>query len=131
LTITADFRVDGQPLVTANVYLVGLRPFPVAFVIDTASPASVLITGDMRPGEGSAPIDDRIAIETIFGITEGVRRAALLTFASDGEPPRIETADLVIAEGPPGSSRLGRDILNRWLFVYDGPEQSLLIEPLP
>jgi hypothetical protein len=64
------------------------------------------------------------------GINHGSWINALLSFTSDdSRRDQREVRLLVDAHGE--SDRLGRDILNRWLMVFDPANGTLLIEPLP
>ncbi len=57
------------------------------------------------------------------------RRTALLTFADASGSRWMEEVQLTMVDSPANESRLGRDVLNRWLMVHDPPGDQLMCAP--
>jgi hypothetical protein len=54
---------------------------------------------------------------------------ALLSFVDDAPRTITYRCEAVLKNGPPSGSRLGMDVLARWLVVIDYTEGLLLVEP--
>lgn len=109
-----------------------LVPVDVRFVIDPASAWTVLAAGDFDPAL-QLPGDDAGPVVDVFGVQQGLPVRALLSAeTADTEATgvrHLELAELFVVASPAGTSRLGRDLLRRWLMVYDPRDGNLLFQP--
>ena len=123
--------VSGAPRLRARVWLITRdHRASVDFLLDPASPTTVVSTGDL--GRFFLPLDDLsgvAGVAGVFGVLLGLSAAALLMLDTAERGIALETVDVVVAHGLEGTSRLGRDVLNRWLMVYDPGGNNLLFEP--
>lgn len=99
-------------------------------VVDTSSPDSVFSAADLPLDPHSDfPLDDLITVSIHDVDYRAIERSMLLTFEhDDGRFTTIEHVGYVI-DARLGRSRIGRDLLNQWLMVYDAPGANLLFEP--
>ena len=119
----------GIPSVACRLTIQGLGLRRVQLRIDTGSARTVLTVPDIRPAfEGGLPLDDVVDVVDVPGVQVGLPRAASLVFVND-DLPHQELVEIFVVEGPPGASRLGRDVLSRWLMVYDEHEDLLFFAP--
>ena len=115
----------GVPRVRVHVVLRELSFREVELLVDPASARTALTTGDLAGIYSSGlPLDDAIGVSGIPDVRTAIPRAASLVFVND-DLPHQELAEILVVEGPPGASRLGRDVLSRWLMVYDEQEDLL------
>ncbi len=120
---------SGEGRVWASVWLVASDyRARVEFLIDPSSASTVISTGDLG-GFGDIVLDDLSPVYGVFGVLAGLRTGALLTFGADDGRPQLEMLDVTVAAGVEQESRLGRDILNRWLMIYDPQGDNLSFYP--
>ena len=118
-----------RPVLSASIWLVWQgRRAAFELTVDTMTPRSVLSTGDFAIP--SLPGDDLLSVEGIPGVTLAARYPAFLTFEQDDGTLDVHNLDILVAEGAPGASRLGRDILHEWLMVSDPNGDTLLCQPI-
>lgn len=76
------------------------------------------------------PLDDRVALEvTDSFVATGIQLRTLLTLDDEDGVSHVQEVVLLVTDSDLKYSRLGRDILNRWLMLYDPPGSQLLFEP--
>jgi hypothetical protein len=93
--------------------------------LDLASHVSVITTDDIEIG--SLPLDDADDVDEFS--RHAVRCRASLTF-HDSEYGRVPyLREVLVVNGPAGSSRIGCDILDNWLLVIDRTDGTLILEP--
>ena len=98
----------------------------VEFLIDPSSPRSYLAAADL--GLADLPLDDIVqVVESNSPATNGIPVLALIWFDGDGE--RYSFHVQAILTGERTKSRLGWDVLNRWLTVIDPEGRSALFQP--
>lgn len=123
---------NGTPLAEAQVWCPALQlRETVTFLIDTSSAASFITASDIGLDPASDfPLDDRVSVELSDGVTASGRSLrVLITFRDDSGTRHLEEVTVIATDGTYSRSRLGRDILNRWLVLYDPPGSQLLFEP--
>ena len=121
--------IDQVPRIRARRWIVRRNyRAPDIFVIDPASPTTVVSSGDLG-GFGGSALDDLSRIDGVFGVNSGLRTTALLTFDTAEGGVQMEALDVVVVADVAGASRLGRDVLNRWLMVYDPRGGILSFDP--
>jgi hypothetical protein len=124
---------SGVPVLRATVYC--------AFVSGTrevefrlaASQERTVVTGralGIREVSFFAP-DDATPIADLFGSLAARPVRILLTVHHDDGRAHIERVDALVVPGPPDESRLGMDVLERWVTVIDGPGEAVFFEPAP
>ena len=125
-----EFR-EGIPIVILSVYAprLGLT-LGVPFVIDTGTPRTVVSLADIGRPDEVLPQDDVVAVDEVHGISFAIVGGVLLGFSDEPATPRLFGVDALIVNKPRGSSRLGRDVLNRLQLVYNEREGLLLLSPL-
>ena len=123
------FFDSGTPRLKANVWIhrFAVRS-SIDMVIDPASSKTTVATGDIRRF-GGLPLDDFAKVDGVFGVDAGIAAPAMLSFTASDGLVVAELTDVVLVYSPAGTSRLGRDVLNRWLMVYDPGGINLLFEP--
>lgn len=105
-------------------------PWKAWFDLATAAPQTVVTVGGDRGDVGLlvAP-DDATTTSDPFGTLPARGDRTILVFQHDDGRTHVEHVDVLIVPGPPDASRLGMDILSRWIVVLDGPGDQLFIEP--
>lgn len=103
----------------------------VAFLVDTGAAKSVVFAADIGLDPVSdLPLDDRVSVQVSDSLTaSGISCRMLLTLNDESGSTHLEEVELLVADSGIGQSVLGRDILNRWLMLYDAPGGQLLFEP--
>jgi hypothetical protein len=105
----------------------------IDLLFDPASSHIVLTLGDLFGLDtlplDTLPPDDVITLEGVFGVLRGLPTAAILSFTTEASGVHPEFVTLLPAEGPARTWRLGRDVLNRSLTVYEPRAANLLFQP--
>lgn len=129
--ISGAFK-DGRPFVQLGA-LGGPVKRPTGFeaAISPGRLTTLLTAGDL--GLHDDPVlfapDDTETASDLFGALPSRRLRVLLTFHHDDGRPHVEQAEVLVVPGPPGESRLGADLLARWVVVLDGPAGTVMVEP--
>lgn len=123
---------NGEPQIVVTVYLPRLDLMKRIVVrVDTGTSQTRVSAQDLdAEGSISFPPDDSFPLSGEGRVLQAVSQVALLAFDNDDGSRTVVPIDLSVVNDAPGESRLGRDILNDWLMIYDQPGDSLLFEPL-
>ena len=125
--IAGEFDGTRRPIVVAHVWFIASDVhLSVTFLVDVQSEETRISAPDASFATKHLPLDDA---STEADGTLSWSMPAIVTFADDSRFARTGYfAPIRIVHDPDAESRLGRDILNRMLMVYDGPERTLLFE---
>ncbi len=125
------FAPNGWPMVKLNVWIpdLGFR-LDLVFRIDTSAARSRVSSFALALTSADLPMDDQFVHVDDGQSFVGIERRAIISVPQDEERWSILWLDMLIVDDGPGESRLGRDILNQWLMVYDAPGGNLLLEPV-
>ncbi len=122
--------VEGLPTVDVTIWCHSLNVRSTVSVgVDTFSAESRISARILGlNADRDFPLDDSTTMVVVGGPVRSITRPTLLSF--EHEDGRITTALLMlhIVDDAPGESRLGRDVLNEWLMVYDAPAGNLFFE---
>lgn len=122
---------DGRPVLTGLLWVPHLDiRAEIQFTLDSSAAVTSVPASLLNLGASDFPLDDAIDWPIPGELAHALERRALLTFKDDGGRSVAQRIHLVIVDAGSYESRLGRDILNDWLMVYDQPGDSLLFEPL-
>lgn len=118
-------------MVKLNVWIPDLDfRLDISFRIDTGAARSRVSTFALALTSADLPLDDQFVHSDDGQSFVGVERRAIISVPQGEERRSILWLDLPIVDDGPGESRLGRDILNQWLMVYDASGDNLLLEPV-
>ena len=107
------------------------RPSRVWLRIDPSAEHTLLAADALGLLDGLVlPLDDMERLHVGFCQVTALPQRVLLSFEGDDGRYYQEEVHAYIADGPPGSSRLGADVLSHWLTVLDPGSDSVLCEPL-
>lgn len=102
-----------------------IRRFELA--LDFTTTATVITTGDLATGPMA--LDDLSAISDSPGVAAAYVARSVVSFLDEDGTNVGYQIEIRIVVGPAGHSRLGRDVLGRWLVVVDATEGLLVLEP--
>jgi predicted aspartyl protease len=133
--LSGRFTRFGSPAITGELQIPNLSVAgEVTFLIDTGASNVVLMPRDVEKlGVPIDKLEEKKDIEGTTGTAKAFVRTAFIVFRSETYAYTY-TVQLVIIEptienSGRGPSLLGREIVNKWCFLYDARAGTLDIDP--
>lgn len=119
--------MGGMPVVTGRVWCPALHfRQPLDLIVDLTLERTRISLADMFLDPLTVmPMDDAEPVLLLGTVTLGFTRRCILSFEGDSGLTSTANIDVVLFDGDVDESHLGRDVLDRWLMVFDGPGGTL------
>lgn len=121
---------DHRPTVEGRVWCPALDfRQPIDLVVDITIERTRVSLADMFLDPLTVlPMDDVEIVRLPGMVSLGFVRRCIISFQDDSGLFATANVDVIFFDGDADESRLGRDVLDEWLMVFDGPARTIVFD---